>query len=57
MHAVVPDSEPIMVKGAGHMVHYAEPDTVLAAIDRAHQRATKVAPAGEEIIATVSPSF
>ncbi|WP_340313486.1 alpha/beta fold hydrolase [Rhizorhabdus argentea] len=57
LHDAVPGSELITVKGAGHMVHYAEPDTVLAAIDRAHQLATTTAPAGEEVIAAASPSF
>lgn len=35
LHAMVPQSELVTVPGAGHMVHYAAPDTVLAAVDRA----------------------
>lgn len=35
LHAMVPGSELITVPGAGHMVHYAAPDTVIAAVDQA----------------------
>lgn len=57
LHDAIPGSELITVKGAGHMVHYAEPDTVIGAVDRAHRLVTTAVPAGDEVIAAASPSF
>ena len=41
LHQEIPGSEFIRVPGAGHMVHHLAPDQVVAAIDRAAQRAVQ----------------
>jgi pimeloyl-ACP methyl ester carboxylesterase len=48
LHRLVPGSELRVVPGAGHMVHHAAPDAVMAAIDlaaeRSHQQASAWTP-------------
>jgi pimeloyl-ACP methyl ester carboxylesterase len=42
LHTALPGSELHTVEGAGHMVHYAAPEKVIAAIDRAAERSAPV---------------
>jgi pimeloyl-ACP methyl ester carboxylesterase len=35
LHRLVPGSELIVLSGSGHMPHFADPEAVIAAIDRA----------------------
>ncbi|MBP1804338.1 alpha/beta fold hydrolase [Rubellimicrobium aerolatum] len=37
---IVPDANLVMLPGTGHMAHHAHPEAVVAAVDRAHVRAT-----------------
>ena len=39
LHRLVPGSEFVMLPASGHMPHFAEPEAVIAAIDRARQLA------------------
>ena len=54
LHRELPHSELTVVPGSGHMVHYAEPGKIVAAIDRAFLKArlhaeTVVAPVAADV--------